>query len=46
MTTLRRVHDDWMQLPHQPVVFSNRADPTDYGAIRVKRDAADAICAE
>ena len=35
-----------MQLPHQPVVFPNRADPADYGALRGPGDAADAIRAE
>jgi len=40
------VHDDRVQLPHESVVLSNRANPPDDSAVARDRDSADSISAE
>ena len=41
--TLRLVHDDRVQLPHEAVVFPNSANPADDGSVASDRNTADAI---
>src|SRR5215210_739406 len=43
VTPMRLVNDDRVQLPHEAIVFPNRADPAEDRAVAIDRDTADAI---